>query len=60
VRNFIIRIPNKILLMCRIDDVGRECSTYERDEEYIKSLVGKSEINTPLGRLRRRWLRTII
>jgi hypothetical protein len=31
--------------------MGRACSTYRREEEYM----GKQEGNRPLERLRRRW-----
>jgi hypothetical protein len=37
------------------DEMGRTCSTHERNEICIKVRVEKPEGKTPLGRPRRRW-----
>jgi hypothetical protein len=38
-----------------MNEMGRACSTYGREQWYMQGLVGKPEGRRPLERPRRRW-----
>jgi hypothetical protein len=42
-------------IKCRIDEMGRACSTNGEKRNAYRILLGKPEGKRPLGRPRRRW-----
>jgi hypothetical protein len=56
-KSFVTCKRHEILLGDQIkeDEMGWTCSTYGRDKNEYKILIGKPEGNNRLGRTRRRW-----
>jgi hypothetical protein len=42
-----------------MDEMGRTCSKHEEKKNAYRILVGKPEVNKPLGKRRRRWVNNI-